>query len=515
MTGSLLLYLAYQGFALLLCLWAALSAMQNVREHDPLHRAWTLLAAFALPLAFGTALAAHLGGPRSLLWAEMLLPLVAFAITFVNVVTVHSQGFLLKLVHVPVFAFNAALTGIYTLRVLQDWLGLDLGIFGGSILHGHGLLQTWIGRSDAAANPHWLHLPLLLPLWLRFRLAHELTLLVLSVVSGLLVTLLAMRMPIARATVSGYRTAAVHVSALEKNAKPVRLGFAVRGLEVAEPRALDGWQDQLARLDAYSVTIELVPEHVEQTAVLDKIAAAVAPLRRGRELVVVVRPPQRFLSVPARDLGELASGMAKAHWLAAERLQPDVLVAFVGPFGSLANATASPPTLERWQQTITRAAREIRQARESVRVAVALDHAAPHTRELFKWLCHEQSPVDLAGFAMLPHQKTYTEVNADLDAFESWVRTAPPKRQVRMLLAGVSPHACGGELGQWSFLGAVLAFAQRVPGLDHVCVASLADMRDPTGLVANLGQPRLAFERLVQYAANARTAAKLPQLGGR
>jgi hypothetical protein len=501
MTGALLLYLAYQGFALLLCLWAACSAVQNLREHDPLHRIWTLLAALSLPLVFGTVLYARLAGRPELMWVEVALPVVAFATTFVNVVTLHSQGVLLKLVHTPVFVLNAALTGIFTLRVLQDWIGLDLGIFGGSILHGYGLLQGWIGQRDAAADPHWLHMPLLLPLWLRYRLHHEVTLLSGSVLACAFVGLLATRMPIARATVAGYRTAAADRHALDQLTRPLRLGFAVRGID--RPGAdVDAWQDQLARLRATSVTIEVAPELVEEQACLERLAAAVSPLRGGRELVVVVQPPRRFLGVPARDLSELSNAMAKAHWLAAERLQPDVLVAFSGPFGALASAIASPPTLERWQQTITRAAVEVRQACASTKIAVAIDHAAPHTRELFQWLAGPKSPVDIAGFALLPREQTFAQLNTDLDAFERWAQAAGSGQQVRVLLAGVSPHACGGELGQWSFLAAVLAFAQRTPNVTDVAIVSLADTRDATGLTANLGQPRVAFERLVQYAAN-------------
>lgn len=509
MTGSLLLYLAYQGFALLLCLWAATSAMQNVREHDPLHRLWTLFAALALPLVFGTVAWAHHGGPRELLLAEALLPLVAFATTFVNVVTLHEQGVLLKLVHLPVFVWNATLTGIYALRVLQDWIGIDLGIFGGSILHGHGLLQGFIGSRDASSNPHWLHMPLVLPLWLRYRLPHEATLLTASVVASALMGLLATRMPIARVTVAGYRTAVAQSHTLDQLTRPIRLGFSIRDVQGASDATRDAWQDQLARLHAASVTIELLPEQVEDLAVLDVIAATCEPLRRHRELVVVVRPPERFAGVPARDLGELASAMAKAHWLAAERLAPDVLVAFVGPFGSLSGAIASPPTMERWQQTITRAANEIRQANPAVKVAVAIDHAAPHTRELFQWLAGSRSPIDVTGFSILPHEKTYAEVSADLDTFERWTRQSATDKPVRILLAGVSPHACGGELGQWSLIAAVLAFAQRTSTIGDVTIASLADARDPTGLLANLGQPRVAFDRLVDYAAQMRRLAAM------
>jgi len=506
MTGPLLLYLAYQGFALVLCLWAVVTAVQDLREHDPFHRYWTLFTALALPLVFGAVLCAHLGGPRELAWAELLVPLVAFGTTFVNVVTLHSQGLLLKLLHLPLFTFNAALTGVYTLRVLQDWFGLDLGIFGGSILHGHGLLQTWIGDRDAAANPHWLQLPLLLPLWLRYGLPHELTLLLSSTIAGFLTSLLAMRMPVARATVAGYRTASAEVPGLGPRGRPLTLGYALRDPATAEASTLDRWQDQLARLDARSITVEVTPDRIEAPADLTTLVAAITPLRRGRELVVVVRPPVRFLGVPARDLAELAASMAKAHWLAAERLRPDVLVAFVGPFGSLAKTIASPPTLERWQQTITRAAGEIRQARPGVKVAVAIDHAAPHTRQLFQWLAAEESPVDIAGFSILPHEQTHAEVAADLNTFERWLRTVTPRRAVRVLLAGASPHACGGEVGQWTLLAAVLAFAQRLPAVEQVGIVSLADARDPTGLVANMGQPRLAFERLVQYAAVLRLA---------
>ncbi len=510
MTGSLLLYLAYQGFAALLCLWAACSALQNVREHDPLHRVWTLLAALALPLVFGAVMYGHLAGPRTLLWAELLLPVVAFATTFVNVVTLHSQGFALKLVHLPVFVLNAALTGIYTLRVLQDWLGIDLGIFGGSILHGHGLLQGWIGQRDAASNPHWLHLPLILPLWLRYRFTHEATLLAGSVIASAFVGLLATRMPIARATVAGYRTATADEDPTSQLTRSLHLGFALRGIENAGSAEIDRWQDQLARLNAASITVELVPEVVEQPDRLARIAAALAPLRRARELVVIVRPPARFLGVPARDLNELSTAMAKAHWLAAEQLEPNVLVAFIGPFGSLADAMASPPTLERWQQTITRTAGEIRNANAKVKIAVAIDHAAPHTRELFHWLVSAKSPIDLVGFAILPHEQTYAEVSGDLDMFERWTRTVELQKPVRVLLAGTSPHACGGELGQWTFLASVLAFAQRVPAIHEVAIASLSDTRDPTGLTAHLGQPRVAFDRLVELSARMRKATQKP-----
>ena len=88
MTGSLLLYLTYQGFALLLCLWAACSTMQDRREHDPLHRVWTLLAAVSLPLGFGLALGGRLGGPPQLLWIEIALPFIAFATTFTAMVVI-------------------------------------------------------------------------------------------------------------------------------------------------------------------------------------------------------------------------------------------------------------------------------------------------------------------------------------------------------------------------------------------------------------------------------------------
>ena len=140
-TGSLLFFLAYQGFALLLWLWAAATALQNVREHDGAHRLWTLLAAVAMPIVFAGHLVAHHGGPRALLWIELLVPVTAFLTTFANVATLHTQGFLLKVVHLPVFAFNAILTGVYTLRVLQSWVGLDVGNLGTSLVVGHCLLH--------------------------------------------------------------------------------------------------------------------------------------------------------------------------------------------------------------------------------------------------------------------------------------------------------------------------------------------------------------------------------------
>ena len=46
----------------------------------------------------------------------LLVPVTAFLATFANVATLHNQGFLLKVVLLAVFAFNAILTGVYTLH---------------------------------------------------------------------------------------------------------------------------------------------------------------------------------------------------------------------------------------------------------------------------------------------------------------------------------------------------------------------------------------------------------------
>lgn len=503
MTGSLLFFLAYQGFALLLCVWAAVTALENVREHDGAHRAWTLLAAVATPLVFAGHLVAHHGGPPGLLFVELLVPACAFAVTFVNVATLHGQGLLLKLVHFPVFAWNAAITGIYALRILQSWLGVDLGA---SLVLGHGMLQDWVGQRGAPSNPVWLHMPLLLPLWLRYRAPHEVTLLTSSAIAGVLLTAFTLRMPVAHPIATGHGEVA---RAVADNLLPARgLGIALGRAERLDARAVDKCTELLAQLEPTTLTVHVACETAEQPARLDALNQRLATLRQGRELTVVMQPPKRFLGIPARDLSELASAMAKAHWLAAERLAPELLVVFDGPFGSLARYTAAPPTLDHWQTAIGRAADDVRQANRQVKVAVSLDHPAPHTRELFQWLVASKSPIDVAGFSLNAGSHGQSEFATDLEVLEHWAGKVTCARPLRIFFASANPLACGGDLGQWGGLAATLRLAQRASRIEAVCVGPLLDGTDGDGLTTRLGRPRLALRELHRVQAGDSRSSK-------
>src|SRR5262249_29540940 len=94
---------------------------------------------------------------------------------------------------------------------------------------------------------------------------------------------------------------------------------------------LDAYTDELRDVGAHSVTLDILPEAVAQPQQIALVAERIARVRAdGRHVTVVVRPNRWMIFV---DMHQLTLAMAKAQWLAAEKLDPDLLVLYAGPFG--------------------------------------------------------------------------------------------------------------------------------------------------------------------------------------
>ena len=511
MTLSLVLWLVLGGFAVLLCLWAAATAALRVDEHDTVHRGWTFLAGTLLPPAM-LAVAFAAGMDRTLLTAATAaLPVLVIAGTWSNVMTLKDQVLVLKLLHLPVLAFNAALAGIYGVRALQELCGIDLGTWGTTITTGHALLQVWIGQQGAETNPMWLHLPFLLPLWLRYQWQHKLALLLACLMAVAMGSLLVMGMPLAYIKAQSYREAPIEPSKDEPLKElPATLPVGVKvpwGERMMTEQRLGEWRSHLAGLAVDHVAVEVGPELFADEPLLLQVKREIGMARqRGLAIVVVAQPPLQFGTIPARDLNELAHTMLVVQQQAAKQLEPDLLVLFSGPFGRLSDLLAKNGTLEQWKEVIVEAATRARAARPTMRLSVAIEHQALHAYELFRWLKANESPVEVVGLALYPGSRTMEEVQAMLATAERWCRRTPGDRPTYVVETGACPYTCGGELGQWNFLRTLLAVACRAAPQGGVCIDSLIDGTAAQGLVSRTDHQRYAYWQL-DYMLRHRTPA--------
>ena len=494
-TLSLFLYLVLAGHCTILCLWTAGSAALRVPEHGGAHRFWAFLSASLLPPAVAATVLGVALGHDLLTPLGILLPVLVLAATWANAVTLRGQGIGLRLLYFPVFAFNTLLVGIYTVRIAQDLCGADLTVFGTAITGAYGLLQDRVGQIGADSNPVWLHLPFLLPLCLRFRWPHKAALLLSSAVSCGLLAVLLTAMPFAYTRAKSYWDANPPTLELTQHFNVgVQVPWALR---VAPPEQRQLWRQQILELGARSVSFVARPDLFEDRALLHQVQEEIGFARdRGLEIVALAMPPAELHLRPAKDVVELGEVMAPLHWLLAEKLSPDLLILFAGPFGQLTPFTTRPGRIDEWMEVYRLRATEVAQANPAVRVAVSLESRAPHAAEMFRRLKAPESPVHVVGLSVFPGHHTMSEMEGCLDLLTLWCERAPGDKPVRILETGASPYGHGGERGQWNFLQTVLEFCITARNVTGATIVNLTDRELAFGLLAADGRRRHAWHQL-------------------
>lgn len=494
MSTSQVLYVLLCSFAAALCLWAFCSAAPAIGEHGRWHRAWTLASGCLLPIVTPAVVAGHLLDLAPAHALLFLMPPLVIACMWSNATTLKAQGLGVRLLHLPVQTWNGLLCGLYTITVARDLLGVDVGDAAATLGAAFVDLQVWIGDPSAERDPCWLYLPFALPLWLAYRWHHVLVLALASLCSTALVVLFASALPDASLRTHSFR-----------GEFAAETGEASHGSRVV-CGAVEPWTERLlgtARATAFLAhRRDLHAEVVATVATTDLFAddALVQQtreqFRRAREeghaTWVLTTPARRFEHMPARDLDELAADVSKAQWLAAEQLQPDWLLLYVGPFGRLATQMVVPATVDDWLARIQRSAAEARQANPRVRLAVALEHRAPHTKELFERLHAQSSSVDGIAFVVAPGRGTRDEAQQILRTQKAWCVRSTGSKPLWFLVEVGSPASLGGELGQKRWLESVLADCLGFPHLEGVLLDALVDHGSGAGLWTREGRARPA-----------------------
>ncbi|MFO1052821.1 MAG: hypothetical protein U1F36_11455 [Planctomycetota bacterium] len=496
MEFSFLFWLAYQGCALVLALWAAGSAIFHGGHHGGSHRAWTLLAALLLPACLAmAALATPLHRPEFEL-AGALVPVLVIAAAWSNTLTVSRTGRGVRILHAPIALWNAALVAIYLVRGLQQIGGQDCGDLGAALVCGHAMMQTHFGRSDALSLPVFLHLPLCLPLMSVLAWPHRLAIATAALASTIALVVLASVMPWAWDRVAHARQPLDEIQGLPDSLQVGLMADVGSHLDgektLADQRAL--WTGLGADLLCIDADGALFEDAARLRQVLDELAYA---RNQHRGVMVIARPPAHFALQPARDLDAFVEEMAKVHWLIAERLAPDWLVLYDGPFGALVAQRAEIGTIDAWEAICARGVGEVERANPRCKTLIVIETFAPHGRRLFDLLTRRGSPVAAVGLRLCGETLEPAEVDATLHGFGDWLRTGEADgKPVWLVGMGTTPEASGGELGQANFLRRVLRFAATQPRLRGVVVDGLTDGRSFRGLTTVDGRPRLAYRVL-------------------
>jgi hypothetical protein len=471
---SLLLFGICNGIALLSCLWAITTAALPAVEHSGRHRAVTLLAGIVAPCAIlALAITIGRGGPLALVAVAALAPIAIAAGIWSSLITLRHQGLGLKVLYLPLLAWNSLLAGVYGIRVLQDTIGTDLGSFGSAVVAAHARVQCLVGSRGAEQDPVWLHLPLLLPLSLQFATWQRAGLVAFSTVSSGLLALACVAMPDAYQRVKSFRGQGIDVAAAALPPIGVSAPWGKRLLAAGEREEL---RARLAALGAAHVVVDVSPDTFADEQLARQAVEEIGFARRaGLAVVVVTRPPGGAGPSALRNLGELKGCMAQAHWFAAEKLQPDLLVLYAGPFGQLQSLTVQAPTLPQWLDTIRQSAREARQANADIRLGVVIDTRAPHAAELFRQLKADDSPVDSVALSAAVGNRTFAEWQAVLTTMQRWCERTPGARGVQVIGIQAQAPLCGGALGQWHAIAQALRSLSAGSGFASLAIVDLLE----------------------------------------
>ena len=492
-----LLYICVTALTVVMCLWAAASALLAEPEHSMTQRTVTGLCAVGLLLmTAAAALGAYFGYPR-LAWASMLLPPLTLGVTWSNVVTLRSATRFGQLLAAPILLYDLLLMGVYSVSGLQECVGLDLGTWACAVSSADAHVQALIGHPSALENPVWLRLPIVLPMWTGIHVFQIVAMLGASTCSALLVLLYAMVMPHAFTRTRSYHDA--NPPRVDRNVSiGVKVPWGTQSIGETQGMRI---QLHASYLRATTITFDVDASTFADNALLAQAQAGIAWARKtGLQTVVIARPPARFADIPAGSLSELRREIEHVQWSSAKKLEPDVIVLFTGPFARLAWMTAKSVDVDEWFSAIEKCAREVRDANTKTKVAVAFESTSPSAEKLFLLLKADNSPVDLVGFSIFPGDRMLPAVATDLMRWSRWCRQARGTRPVMVFDCGCGPQINGGEAGQWNFVSRVIAFAGEIGGGSSVSIDGLYDLSRNTGLISWTGKRRLTYRRLERAA---------------
>lgn len=495
MAFPFLTWLAYHGIAAALAVWAIGSALSSGQTSGGAHRAWTLAAAALLGPTLVTAMLAIPLGRADFHLAYAVLPVLAIAAAWSNTLTLTRAPTGLRLVALPIALWNATLAAVFGSQAMIQIAGLDGGSWANGLLAGYAAFAADVQSPAIAFAPFAMFMPLCLPITQHFRGLVQTSVIIAAAIALTGFVGLAREMPAAWHRMQQFRSEPTDLAPLRAD--------QVLGVHVELPAKDVGEGPRTERrgqwlgLGAGSIAVRVTAAQIADPLETERIREEIGFARsQQRSVFVIPQPPARIAGRPAPSLLEFVEEMAKLHWLCAERLTPDWLVLYLGPFGRLTELRSEIGTVDEWAQILERGAQDVRRASPDTQPIVVFESRALHAQRLMQHVAGSRSALAAIGVAIDGDLLDLDALVVALDRLAVALEVGAQEKPVFLLGVGASPTRVGGERGQWHFLARVLDFASRQPRVQSVLIDELTDGPRSRGLIALDGRLRLAFREL-------------------
>lgn len=449
-----------------------------------------LLIAPAIIMSVATASILHGRSLDTVLWVwPLTLTLIAIQAT---------SALVRRLVH-PVIGIPIAL---FDLTLAAGAIVRYLGVRGIAIPDAVAVLPatqaatlTILVGAPALTSPLYFHVPILAPAFgARWRASLFVRLLVASTATAWLVAF-GVRAPAALAAIDSYRRFDAE-PLRERPGRDFEIGIRILPelTQSPSPLALRNDLALVDRLGVDAVSVVIQPSGTTRPA-LDSLARVLEQLRRDTTVLIVT----------LGDEGGLASllGMARpidekrrfaALGRIAGRLHPDILLPVLEPYGASAHVFGFLPPA-RWQEHLTRAAREIRRVDPRIAIGVAIAGFTPNDSALYQWAAGPGSVIDIPGFVLVPTSRGAASLTARMRLADRWMQNANSPKSHWVFSAAGLPVA-HGENAQQRALRGELAWATGNARIKGFVVTEAGDYGDARGLRTIGGRLRPATEML-------------------
>ncbi|MCB9891058.1 MAG: hypothetical protein H6832_01100 [Planctomycetes bacterium] len=503
---DLLLYYGYSLIAVVLAIGTGLAAVRTKRDKRDATTYLVALLAIATPVAFGLARVAHVPGYGVFEIAWVALPALTFGAVMTNIANMRELGIGGRVLAAPVLAWNCVLGLLYAARVASDVLFVDIGTPLSVPLAAWSLAQGMVGSEGAEALPVWVWLPILLPTRADASgnlLARTSGALASSFVLGVVVLAINPALDIVR-----------EADAIAEGEPASPRGDIKSSLRLGDDRwgknaldALTGGGDGSSTSDlrrdierATSIGVQEVEfgiraDLVDDGSRLARLESAVRQSRAAGLRIALRTVAPTALSVTMHPK-TFAERMQHAHWILAERFEPDVLILVDCPYGRDTKNCVGNLEPAKWLDLIKTAAHQIHEGKPRQRLATILTSPLPRSREIWLGLA-DGTTIQELRFRIEGNSYSSDRSARACIALAGWLAETPPRLTLAIDASPPTALSFGGT-------SAVVTYFRRILGLAamqrSVATVGLGDVRDGThglsGLFTAMGRRRPIVDAL-------------------
>lgn len=460
-----------------------------------------LLLAPALLVAVSDASVVYGRATQPVAW---LWPAVTLLFTVQALLAV-ARALVNPVLGVPILVYDALITTVAIARFLNS-RGVEPPTFALVVSAAQSSALGIVGGRAALERATWLLVPMLAPALPSFSRVRVVARWILGAAVAVAAALILVELPAAAAAISSYARYR-HATLLDRPNQDLQFGLRVFPTLRGAPPGIAITRDlELAdTLGVDAVALTVAPEAARGRP-LDSLAHVLEGVRDDSTIVILTLGyPAHARQLLARNpAAYLRDRLADVNRL-ARALHPTILLPADEPYGEGTTALGvQAPAF--WTAYLTRAAAVAHHVNPNIRVAVAAASYGPRDSTLYAWAASRGSPIDIAGFSLLPGFDGATSMDTHLRIAQRWLGAPGRARPAWVFAAGGFPIA-HGEASQTLALRGALAWAIAQPAVAGIVVVQAGDYDTQLGLRAPTGRLRPAFGEVARAMRHARESA--------